>query len=314
MASRMRFKEIPIDQIEKNNENPRSAFDEEKIDELATSIRSMGVLVPVTLYEKGEDKYVLLDGERRWRAAKRINLPKIPAWISQDPGFVKNIETMFHIHMERVEWSNIDKVQALQKLMRGSGTSDPEQLEKMTGVSQSTILEWNRILAQPEEYRELIYNGSLPFNFFTELNDRVIEPLKKERPSVFKKLGEKKIAKLFVERRKGGHLENVTGLFRQVNTIIHKAKDETVNGKDSPHDKTLERVITDVEYPIQEAYEDVTGSAVETEKCIKQCGRLGDRLKALVKETLSPREKRGLLRMLEQLLKTIGKAIESLRK
>jgi len=314
MASKMRFDRIPVDQIEKNEENPRSEFDEEQIDELAASIRSKGVLVPVTLYQKGKGKYVLLDGERRWRAAKRINLQKVPAWISQDPGTVQNIETMFHIHMERVEWSNVDRVKALEKLMQASGVSDPVELEEMTGVNQSTVIEWQRILDQPAEYRELIYDETLPFNFFTELYDRVIEPLKKERPSVFSKFGENKIAKRFVERRQAGHLENVTGHFRQINTIIHKAKDEAAGAKESPHDRTIEKLITDIEYPIQDAYEDVTGSTVETQKFIVHCRRLGERLKALVKETLLPAERRSLLKILEQLFKIIEGAIKSLRK
>jgi len=314
MALRMRFDLISPDQIEENPENPRTEFDEQKLDGLASSISHKGVLVPVTVYQKDSESYVLLDGARRLRAAKKINLPDIPAWIAQRPDTVNNLEAMFHIHMEREEWNNADAVQALEKLMKASSISDPAELEKMTGTPESTIIEWQRILEQPEGYRKLIYNGTLPFNFFTELHERVIEPLRKERPSVFRKIGdERKITHLFVERRKTGHLENVTGLLRQVNTIIHKARDSARASGGSPHDKTIERVIADIEYPIEEAYEDVMGAAVETQKFIKLCQRLGQRLKILIKEELSIKEKKGLLRTLRNLLGEIRKALAALR-
>lgn len=310
----MRFDNISPDQIERNVENPRKDFDERKLAELAASIVSKGILVPVTVYEKGKGKYILLDGERRWLAAKRINLANIPAWITSKPDVVENLETMFHIHMEREEWSSPEGVQALSKLMEASGVSDPAELEKMTGIRESTIVEWQRILKQPEEYQGLIYDGSLPFNFFTELHERVIEPLKRERPSVFKRVGyERKITHAFIERRKAGYLENMTGLLRQVNTIIHKARDSAPDGKESPHDKTIEKLIIDTKYPIQDAYEDVTGAAVETEKFIKQCERLGQRLKVLIREGLSSQERKRLLRKLRDLAGVIKNAMSKLK-
>jgi len=313
MASPMRFAEISPDQIERNLENPRTEFDEQKLDELAASIQRKGVLVPVTVFEKEKGHYVLLDGQRRWLASKRINRPKIPAWISPKPDPVENLEAMFHIHMEREEWSNADGVQALAKLINASGVSGPAQLEEMTGISQLRIVEWQRILKQPMEYQSLIYEGKLPFNFFTELHERVIQPLKEERPSVFRKIGnERKITEFFVERRQAGHLENVTGLLRQVNTIIHKAKD-AAGPKDSPHDRTIERLITDIKYPIEDAYEDVIGAAVETAKFIKQCQRLAQRLKILIKEELSSKEKRGLLKTLRDLSSEIRRALATLK-
>lgn len=314
MASPRWFEEIPPDQIEENKENPRQEFDEQKLDELAASIRSKGVLVPVTVFKKGERQYVLLDGERRWIAAKRMNLSKIPAWITPKPDTVKNLEAMFHIHMAREEWSNVDSVQALAKLMEASGVSDPAELGKMTGKRESTIVEWQRILKQPKDYQKLIFDGTLPFNLFTELHERVIDPLRKERPSVFKRIGnERKITDLFVERRKAGHLENVTGLLRQINTIIHKAKDAATSEKESPHDKTIERLIIDTKYPIEDAYEDVIGAAVETENFVKQCQRLGRRLKLLIGGELSSKEKRGLLKTLLELSSIIKKALTVLK-
>src|SRR6266436_2422539 len=98
MNGQMKFASISPDQIERNQDNPRTEFDPQLLDELADSIRKKGVLVPITVYEKAPKRYVLLDGERRWLAAKRINRQNIPAWISTRPNPIENLEAMFHIH------------------------------------------------------------------------------------------------------------------------------------------------------------------------------------------------------------------------
>lgn len=304
MASRVRFARILPDQIHENPENPRKNFDEERLDHLADSIRVKGVLVPITVYQKTRDHYVLLDGARRFRAAKRINLSSIPAWITSHPDAVENLEAMFHIHMEREDWTRIDALRALKRLIGESGVTDPKKLQAMTGIPEEHVVEMQRILQQPKEYQDLIEDGTLPFIFFTELHQRVILALKTNRPGLFKKFNEAAVTKLFVRRREAGTLENMTQLFRQVNAIIRKAaeKGET---EASPHDKTLEKIFSDVDYPISEAYEDVTGAALELQKFVRHCDRFRERLAALIHQPLSKKEKKALRRSLRPLLKEV---------
>ena len=74
--------EIELSKIQPNPEQPRSVFEEEALEELATSIRSLGIIQPITLKEMGPDKYMIISGERRYRASLMAGLERIPAYIS----------------------------------------------------------------------------------------------------------------------------------------------------------------------------------------------------------------------------------------
>ena len=312
--TRMRFERIAPDDIERNEQNPRIDFDEMKLDELAESIREKGVLVPITVYEKAKPpaKYVLLDGERRWKAARRINLSRIPAWITRTPDAIENLETMFHIHMEREEWSRMEQTRALERLIEETGEHDATQLAKRTGIPESSITEMLRILAQPQEYQKLIEDGDLPFNFFTEVHQRVIEPLKKRRPSVFDRTGAEHITAKFVDRRKQGYLTNVTGELRLISTMTQMAEQATDRRRQERYDAIIEKVINDITYPIDEAYEDVSGHAIETERFMKRCRRLDTTLQELGLDELSQSEVEALRQVLRNLVTTISEALEVL--
>lgn len=312
MASKVRFEQIPPDKIEPNTENPRRTFDEERLDQLAESIRAKGVLVPITVYEKSSGRYVLLDGERRLRAAKRINLKTIPAWVTSSPDRVENLEAMFHIHMERDDWTRIDSLRALKKLIRQSGVSSPAKLQRMTGIPEHHIVELQRILSQPDEYQKLIEDGTLPFIFFTELHQRVILPLKGQRPKLFKKFNEAALIKAFVKRRQAGTLDNMTQLFRQVNAIIRQAAERGEDRK-SQFDSTLERLFSDAEYPIPDAYEDVTGATLEIEKFVRHTERYRERLSTVIDQPLTGQQGKAIRKGLKLLLKDVKAALKRVR-
>ncbi len=80
------FKEIPISAITPNPRQPRRTFDEDAIEELAESIRQVGLLQPVVVRAAGPDRYELIMGERRWRASQRAGLTEIDAIVRQTPG------------------------------------------------------------------------------------------------------------------------------------------------------------------------------------------------------------------------------------
>ena len=73
--------EIELSKIQPNPEQPRSVFEQEALEELAISIRSMGVIQPITLKEINENQYLIISGERRYRAALMVGLERIPAYI-----------------------------------------------------------------------------------------------------------------------------------------------------------------------------------------------------------------------------------------
>src|SRR5688572_25692788 len=118
-----KYASIPPDRIAANPENPRMFFHDDTIERLAESISQEGMLVPLTVYEhhKGKTTHVLLDGERRWRAAKLINLPSVPAWVIPKPTGFENAVRMFNIHMLREEWDELAIAWALEDLMNETG-------------------------------------------------------------------------------------------------------------------------------------------------------------------------------------------------
>ena len=73
--------EIELSKIQPNPDQPRSVFEQEALEELAASIRSMGVIQPITLKEIGDEQYLIISGERRYRAAQMAGLERIPAYI-----------------------------------------------------------------------------------------------------------------------------------------------------------------------------------------------------------------------------------------
>ena len=75
--------EIEIADIIPNPTQPRTQFDEEALDELADSIRQLGVIQPITVKKSGDGKYIIISGERRWRAAQRADLTSLPAYIRE---------------------------------------------------------------------------------------------------------------------------------------------------------------------------------------------------------------------------------------
>src|ERR1700722_15005958 len=91
-----RLKQIAPSLIDKNPENPRVIFRQEEMEQLLASIDRHGVQVPIVVY-KDNNRYVLIDGERRWRCASKLNLKTIPALVQKKPGELENLLMMYNI-------------------------------------------------------------------------------------------------------------------------------------------------------------------------------------------------------------------------
>ena len=99
--------DISLDKIEPNIYNPRERFNEEEEDELIESILTKGILNPIVVYKRRSDgKFIILDGERRYRACRKLNIRQIPARILvREPSILESLSLMFHIHNVRQEWT-----------------------------------------------------------------------------------------------------------------------------------------------------------------------------------------------------------------
>jgi ParB/RepB/Spo0J family partition protein len=143
-----RIQNIPISQIETNTLNPRKRFVEDESDALIESILSKGLLNPIIVFKRKEDnKYIILDGERRYRAFLQINNKEISCHVLEDePNDLENISLMFHIHNVREEWTDFAIAQTLIKVIDEMGKSiqsltrsDRLEIARITSLSEYKI-------------------------------------------------------------------------------------------------------------------------------------------------------------------------------
>lgn len=173
---------LDINQVSPNPENPRLIFDEKDLDDLKESIRNAGVLVPITVYEDSLDKYIILDGERRWRASVALGEPTIPANIVDKPSDVaQNILQMFNIHYLREQWELYPTAVKLGELIKLLKNDKDSFLAKATGLNLTTVKRCKTLLWFPAKYRDIMMfkQGKISTDFFIELHP-VLKRLKEE--------------------------------------------------------------------------------------------------------------------------------------
>ena len=141
--------EIELSKIQPNPEQPRTIFEEETLEELAISIRSLGVIQPITLKEIGADHYMIISGERRYRASLKAGLERIPAYIKTAAD--ENVVEMALIeNIQREDLNSIEIALAYQKLIDNYGLTQ-EGLSERVGKKRATIANYLRLLKLPAE-------------------------------------------------------------------------------------------------------------------------------------------------------------------
>jgi len=153
-----RFAEIEIDEIKPNPYQPRLKFDEQSIEELAQSIRESGVVQPVIVTPE-EDHYKIIVGERRWRAAQRAGLRKIPVLIRNIPR-EKQLEISLIENIHREELNPLEIAQAYQRLIDEQGYTQQEVAEKV-GKDRTSVTNYIRLLKLPPEIQDHVNGGVL---------------------------------------------------------------------------------------------------------------------------------------------------------
>ncbi|MDH6535390.1 ParB/RepB/Spo0J family partition protein [Parabacteroides sp. 52] len=141
--------EIEISKIKPNPDQPRSVFEQEALEELATSIRALGVIQPITLKETGRNSYMIISGERRYRASLIAGLDRIPAYIKTAED--ENVMEMALIeNIQREDLNSIEIALAYQKLIDIYGLTQ-ERLSERVGKKRATIANYLRLLKLPAD-------------------------------------------------------------------------------------------------------------------------------------------------------------------
>jgi ParB family transcriptional regulator, chromosome partitioning protein len=153
------LRDLPLGVIEPNRYQPRDTFDEEALVSLTASIRELGILQPVLVRPVGDDRYELIAGERRWRAAKRAGLPTIPAVVreSDDEG---SLEQALVENLHREDLNAIEEAAAYQQLIDEFGLTQ-DQVATRVGKSRSAVANALRLFQLPPSIQRLIVDGRL---------------------------------------------------------------------------------------------------------------------------------------------------------
>ena len=140
---------ISIESIEVNPFQPRSRFEQEALDELAESIKHLGIIQPITVRKMGYDKFQLISGERRFRASQLAGLKEIPAYVR-----IANDQSMLEMAIvENIQRENLDAIEvalSYKRLIEECNLTQEELAEKV-GKKRTTVTNYLRMLKLPEE-------------------------------------------------------------------------------------------------------------------------------------------------------------------
>ncbi len=150
--------EIDIDLIEPNPEQPRTRFAEESLEELARSIRANGIVQPIVVRKVG-GSYQIVAGERRWRAAQRAELRRIPA-VVREVADEKLLELALIENIQRQELNPIEEARAYRKLIDSIGLTQ-EMVADQVGKERSVVTTSLRLLRLPDDLQTAIEDGRL---------------------------------------------------------------------------------------------------------------------------------------------------------
>ncbi len=148
--------EVRISDIIPNPTQPRTQFDEEALEELADSIRQLGLIQPITVKRDGE-KFIIISGERRWRASEKAGLESIPAYIRDVDDTTLHAMALVE-NIQREDLNAIEISLGMQRLVEECGLTQ-EALAERLGKKRSTVANYLRLLNLPNEVQFAIKSG-----------------------------------------------------------------------------------------------------------------------------------------------------------
>ena len=293
----------PLD-ILPNPHNPRMFFPEKSLSILKESIRSVGILVPLTVYRsKTDDKLHLLDGQRRWMCAKDLGLEEVPVNIVPEPTTFQNIVTMFNIHTLREPWELMPTALKLEVLIRmvqeGTGKKrvSVTHLSEITRLTKPTIQRCRVLLSLPKQYQDLILardDQHMKTDFFIELHP-VLNKIEKIFPKIMEKYTRNGILDRFIQKYRAGVITDVVDDFRGIKRLINSIREGVP--KETVH-KAIDEIISNPKASVEAVYPISAQKVLELSKLRKMAESLIVQIQRF--ETKDPIERRSFREILKQ--------------
>lgn len=309
-----KLKDINPDLINRNPDNPRLIFRQDELDTLLNSIKKFGIRVPLAIYEEVPDKkYFLMDGERRWLCAKKLNMGTVPAIVEPKPTRLENILRMFNIHNVRIQWDLFAialKLKEIQELLEKEGKPNSlKDLAAVTGVTETTVKRSFDLMELPKKYLNLLEKElqkpkseqRFKEDFFIEML-KAIKVIENYAPVVLKKHTKADIMASFKNKYEKGVIKNIVN-FRNISKIARSENAGVSIRKSVP---ILNKLIEDPNYSIEAAYKDSVEAAYEDRTLKRDISGLLEKLTE-IKVSKIDAETIALLKKLEEAIKKIIK-------
>ena len=278
------LQQISPDIIRKNSDNPRLIFREDEMTELMNSIREVGIKVPLSVYEDG-NRFVLLDGERRWRCAKRLNLPSVPAHVQPKPTRLENLLMMFNIHNVRVDWDPMPMAFKLAEvrdmLQREGKPNSAKDLAAITGVRLASVRRAFELLELPKHYQKLILKEAekpreqqrITPDLFIEIF-KSFRAVEKHTPEALEQFSKSQYTDALVKKYQTGVIDSVVA-FREISKI---ARAELAGVSKEEATPTIIKLVKEKGYSIKQAFQETVESAYEQRDLVTKLTGLCEKL------------------------------------
>lgn len=315
-ARTAQLRQIGPDQMVRNPENPRLIFRESDMNLLLESIQEVGIQVPLTVYwDPDKRTYVILDGERRWRCALKLNLLDVPAIVQAKPSRLENILMMFNIHNVRVAWDPLPmalKLRAVKELLEAEGKpAEIKELAAVTGLKPVTVRRAFELLGLPDRYqRMLLEEAEKPRNEQEITADLFVEiykswnAIKRHTPEILDVVNDEGYVDSMVSKYRGKVIDNVVH-FRNVSKI---ARAELAGASKHQAISILKTLINDPNYSVKQAFDDSVRNAYEERDLLTRIRTLREKLDELQPQSVTPDIREELTTLLEAIARLTRKA------
>jgi len=305
------LRHLSPDEIKPSSNNPRHLFDVDQLLELKKNIAEHGVLVPITVYHaKGQTKFSILDGERRYRCVVELKKEgrgakdggelRLPANVVEPPTKVAGLLYMFSIHNFREAWELMPTALGLKIVMDELGEEDTKALVKLTGLSEPQIERCKKLLSVHDDFQQMWLDPDpktrIPSNFWIEALP-VLDLATSEIPTI-KKLGNYKATQKLVEKYRDRKIKSVIH-FRRIMEAYDLSEDDTAQRTKLM--RTLEQFFLDPKIETRAAFDGFVVDKKRVINALSACEGFIEQLqKFKLKYTTDEEERKNLRKALRQ--------------
>jgi ParB family chromosome partitioning protein len=313
------LKRLRPEDIKPSQHNPRHLFDRQELEELKQSIHDKGVLVPITVYQlKGQTKFSILDGERRYRCVMELNAEDrdfdIPANVVEPPTKLAGLLYMFNIHNFREAWELMPTALGLKIVMEELGESDTRRLTKLTGLSETQVERCKKLLLFPERFQQLSLDPDpttrIPPNFWIEALP-VLELTEAQLPELWAKFGRDNVIDKLVEKYRSKKIKSVIHFRRIMESYVLAEGDATLQSRII---RRLEKFILDPSLETRAAFDEFVVDQKRTKNAIESCENFLAILQKMkltyITDDSDRHELRQALKQVEAYCKSLYRALE----